>query len=62
MTSKTIKNTPPTSAPYPQLSSITPDGVTGKIFGPNSIFGPKLGITEMPEATNILNTAIKVPR
>ncbi|WP_077728058.1 hypothetical protein [Methylocaldum sp. 14B] len=27
-----------------------------------SIFGPKLGITEMPEATNILNTAIKVPR
>jgi hypothetical protein len=37
------------------------DGVTGKIFGPNSIFGPKLGITEMPSASNIVNTAIKLP-
>jgi len=27
MTSKTIKNTPPTSAPHPQLSSITPSAV-----------------------------------
>jgi hypothetical protein len=26
---------------------------TGKIYGPNSIFGPRLGITEMPPATNI---------
>ncbi len=26
----------------------------GKIFGPNSIFGPRLGITEMPPATNII--------
>ncbi len=30
------------------------DGVWGKIYGPNSLFGPKLGITEMPPATNIL--------
>jgi len=29
------------------------DGSWGKIWGPNSIFGPKLGITEMPTATNI---------
>lgn len=29
------------------------DGSWGKIWGPNSIFGPKLGITEMPPATNI---------
>jgi hypothetical protein len=28
-------------------------GVWGKIWGPNSIWGPKLGITEMPTATNI---------
>jgi hypothetical protein len=26
---------------------------TAKIYGPNSIFGPRLGITEMPSATNI---------
>jgi len=37
------------------------DGVTGKIFGPNSIFGPKLGITEMPAATDIVHTATKLP-
>ena len=30
------------------------DGVWGKIYGPNSVFGPKLGITEMPPATNII--------
>lgn len=38
------------------------DGVTGKIFGPNSIFGPKLGISEMPTATEILQTASKIAR
>lgn len=38
------------------------DGVTGKIFGPNSIFGPKLGITEMPPATNIQQAVSKWPR
>jgi len=27
---------------------------TAKIYGPNSIFGPRLGITEMPPATNIV--------
>jgi hypothetical protein len=37
------------------------DGVTGKIFGPNSIFGPKLGISEMPSVQNILHTATKLP-
>lgn len=37
------------------------DGVTGKIFGPNSIFGPKLGIKEMPVATNIVVTGTKQP-
>jgi|GEM_PF-6680541 len=31
MTSKTIKNTPPTSAPHPQLSSITLDGQTATL-------------------------------
>ena len=30
------------------------DGVWGKIFGPNSIFGPVRGITEMPPTTNIV--------
>ncbi len=30
------------------------DGVWGKIFGPNSIFGPVKGITQMPPATNIV--------
>jgi hypothetical protein len=30
------------------------DGTWGKIFGPNSIFGPIKGITEMPPATNIV--------
>jgi hypothetical protein len=29
------------------------DGTTAKIYGPNSIFGPKLNINEMPPATNI---------
>lgn len=29
------------------------DGIWAKIFGPNSIFGPAKGITEMPPATNI---------
>ena len=38
------------------------DGVTGKIYGPNSIFGPKLGITRMPRATNIKQTASRIPR
>ena len=38
------------------------DGVTGKIFGPNSILGPKKGITEMPPATNIQQTVSKWPR
>ena len=37
------------------------DGLTAKIYGPNSIFGPKLGITEMPPATNIIHTATKLP-
>lgn len=27
---------------------------TAKIYGPNSIFDPRLGITEMPQATNIV--------
>jgi hypothetical protein len=36
------------------------DGVTGKIYGPSSIFG-KLGIIEMPTATNIVHTATKLP-
>jgi RHS repeat-associated protein len=31
----------------------------GKIFGPNSIFGKQLGISEMPEATNI---TLKTPK
>jgi hypothetical protein len=30
------------------------DGVWGKIWGPNSMWGPKIGITEMPPATNII--------
>jgi hypothetical protein len=29
---------------------------TAKIYGPNSIFGPRLGITLMPPATNIAAT------
>ena len=38
--------------PEGAVRNISPNG-WGKIFGPNSIFGPKLGITEMPPATNI---------
>jgi len=38
------------------------DGVTGKIFGPNSFLGPKKGITEMPPASNIQQTVSKWPR
>jgi hypothetical protein len=38
--------------PSPALQAS--DGVWGKIYGPNSMFGPKLGITEMPPATNII--------
>jgi RHS repeat-associated protein len=30
------------------------DGVVAKIYGPNSIFGPAKGITQMPPATNIV--------
>jgi hypothetical protein len=37
-------------------------GGGSKIYGPNSIFGPKLGITEMPPATNIIQTSSKWPR
>lgn len=38
----------------PQSAIGASDGVWGKIFGPNSIFGPVRGITEMPPATNIV--------
>jgi hypothetical protein len=38
--------------PSSAVRNISPNG-WGKIYGPNSIFGPKLGITEMPPATNI---------
>ena len=38
--------------PSGSVMNISPNG-WGKIYGPNSIFGPKLGITEMPPATNI---------
>jgi hypothetical protein len=37
------------------LSAVRATGTgTGKIYGPNSVFGPHFGITEMPRATNIL--------
>lgn len=32
-----------------------------KIYGPNSIFGPRLGISEMPPALNITWTVCRVP-
>jgi hypothetical protein len=32
----------------------------GKIYGPNSIFAPKFGITHMPPATGIVPTVSKV--
>ena len=38
----------------PQSAIGAADGYWAKIFGPNSIFGPVKGITEMPPATNIL--------
>jgi hypothetical protein len=38
----------------PQSAIGAADGAWGKIFGPNSIFGPIKGITEMPPATNIV--------
>lgn len=34
-------------------------GGWGKVWGPNSIFGAKLGITEMPAASNIVIKATK---
>jgi RHS repeat-associated protein len=43
-------------------SAVRPTGsANAKIYGPNSIFGPRLGITEMPRATNIVQTACRVP-
>lgn len=36
-------------------------GSNSKIYGPNSIFGPKLGIAEMPSASNIVHTACRLP-
>lgn len=43
-------------------SAVRPLGSTNaKIYGPNSIFGSKLDITEMPLATNILQTACRIP-
>jgi len=36
------------------------DGHSAKIFGPNSIFGPKLGITQMPPATEIKPIVSKI--
>nr|WP_277789434.1 hypothetical protein [Dyella jiangningensis] len=44
----------------PQSAIRASDGVTGKIYGPNSIFAPRLGITEMPSATNISHTLSKI--
>ena len=40
-------------------SAVRGTGANSKIYGPNSIFGPKLGIKEMPPATNIKVTASK---
>jgi|GEM_PF-3637559 len=46
MTSKTIKNTPPTSAPHPQLSSITPSPTVplfkGRVFMGRTTLQPTL--------------------
>jgi len=36
-------------------------GNNSKIYGPTSLFGPHLGITEMPAAANIELTACRVP-
>lgn len=38
----------------PQSAIGASDGTWAKIYGPNSIFGPIRGITEMPPATNIV--------
>jgi hypothetical protein len=35
-------------------------GNNSKIYGANSILGPRLGITEMPSASNIVHTACRV--
>jgi RHS repeat-associated protein len=35
-------------------------GIWAKIYGPHSIFGPKLGIEEMPKASQITHTATKI--
>jgi hypothetical protein len=45
----------PASSVRPQMSS------NAKIYGPNSIYGPYFEISEMPAATNIVQTASKVP-
>jgi RHS repeat-associated protein len=43
-------------------SAVRPLGsANAKIYGPNSIFGPALGITEMPAASNILQTVCRIP-
>jgi hypothetical protein len=43
-------------------SSVRPlQSPNAKIYGPNSIFGPSLGIVGMPTATNIIQTACRVP-
>lgn len=45
-----------------KASAVRPAGSTNaKIYGPNSIFGSKLQITEMPKATNITQIACRVP-
>jgi hypothetical protein len=41
----------------PQSAIGAADGTWAKIFGPNSIFGPAKGITQMPPATNIAITS-----
>ena len=38
------------------------DGITAKIFGPSSVLGRAGLITEMPTASNIVQTASKIPR
>jgi hypothetical protein len=38
----------------PQSAIGASDGTWAKIFGPNSIFGPVKGITQMPPATNLV--------
>jgi hypothetical protein len=52
MTSKTIKNTPPTSAPHPQLSSIT----LLPLVGLRAFEFPKA--VAMPKATDVLGKAV----